>query len=269
MHDILLLFLILCLLYYIFFQSSKEHYVTNVVAYNNIRVPIYTIPSVLETETKELTKLFKQLSKDNDFTTNKYSIQNPYLPFPFNNPLKKFVIDYLKQNVEEFKEHKLEITSDLNDVYWLDVNNDRVFIFNVNLVNNTKFMTRNVVIKLRVKNIKQFIKGPDDYSVNEKVDPQNALTNYRTNIPVATLLNSTELLGLQLGKMNIVLEDIKGMDKLDLPYYQIKNTLHLMDPFVTSGRDMIITPQMKKNFEKELVEHQSLLKILNSKERNT
>lgn len=266
MHNILLLFLLLCLLYYILFQS-KEHYVTDVVAYNNVRVPTYIIPSILETETKELTKLFQALSKDSDFKIDKYNIQNPYLPFPFNNPLKKFVIDYLKQNVEEYKEHKLEITSDLNDVYWLDVDNDRLFIFNVNLVNNTKFMTRNIVVKLRIKNIKQFIKGPEDYSVNERVDPKNALTNYKTNIPVATLLNSTEMLGIQLGRMNIVLEDIKGMDKLDLPYYQIKNTLHLMDPFITSGKDMIITSTMKKNFEKELSERQSLLDIISGKKK--
>jgi hypothetical protein len=265
MNDIILLFLILCILYYIFFQPSQENYITSIVAYNSVSIPKNEVPSVFETETKELTQIFKDLSKDNDFKIDKYSIQNPYLPFPFNNHLKKFVIDYIKNNVSKFKEDKLEITSDLNDIYWVDKGNDRIFIFNLNLINNTTFMSRNIVVKMLIKDIKKFIKGPNDYSVNEVVDTQNALTNYKTNIPVATMLNSGELLGIKLGKVDIIRSRLIGMDKLDLPYYQIKNILHLMDPFVTSGKDMTITSEMKKTFEKDIQEHQSLLDTLSGK----
>ena len=55
---------------------------------------------------------------------------------------------------------------------------------------------------------------------------------------------------------------IKGTDMLRPNYYEIKNYLYLMDPFVTSGRDMIINDKMKKDFIPVLEAHEKLLKEL-------
>lgn len=262
MQDIIALFLILSITYFIFFSSFENF---KVVGYNNPEVPSYDIPSVFETETNELNELFLKLSKDSDFNTSQYKLQNTYLPFPFNNPLKKYIVDYLKMNVAKYKKDKLEIMSDINNIYWMDNGNDRLFVFNINLVNNTKFMTRNVQVKLRVKDIQKFIKNDSDYSTGEEI--QDKLTNYRTNIPEATMINSFELSGIRLGTNNFSHFSLKGLDKLDYPYYQIKNILYLMDPFLTSGKDMTITLDMKKNFEKEIKAHQELLDVLSGKKK--
>lgn len=265
MHSIIILFIILCTLYYIFFQQSKEHYVTSIVAYNNVEIPQYHVPSLFDTETKELTKLFKDMSKDNDFKIDKYNPQNPYLTFPFNNHIKKFILDFMKKNVDKFKGHKLEITTDLNEIYWLDVGQDRIFNFNFDLIDNTKFMTRNIQMKLKIKNIQKYIKDSSDYYAGE--DVKEPLTNYKTDVPVATFANDVEILGMQLGRNLVVRFNITGVDKLDSPYYQIKNILGLMDPFVTSGRDMTISGKMKKDFEQDIKDHQSLLDILSGKKK--
>jgi hypothetical protein len=38
-------------------------------------------------------------------------------------------------------------------------------------------------------------------------------------------------------------------DKLSEPYYLIKNKYHLLDPFLTSGKDSILTNNDKINFQ--------------------
>lgn len=259
----LFLFLVLCYSIYTVLFESKETYITEIVGYNNIVIPAFYIPNIFETETKELVQIFKESFKDDIIEPIGYKEHNPYIPFPFETPIKKFIIDYLKKNIDKFKGHKLEITSDLNKVYYKDENQDRLFIFNINLVDNTKFMTRNIRIKLKIKNILDFIKKETDYDAENTI--KDAEVNYRTNIPAQTVINSIELLSIRLDKNNYARFEYTGLDSLKPNYYQIKNVLGLMDPFVTSGRDMLITDNMKKNFEKDIEEHQKLLKSMTDK----
>lgn len=264
MQDIVALFFILVIVYLIYSSVSKEHYVTTIVGYNNIVVPAYYIPNIFETETKELIKVFKEAFKDDGVEPIGYKEHNPYIPFPFEAPIKKLIIDYLKTNVPKFKGHKLEITTDLNKLYYRNNGQDRLFIFNVNLLDNTQFMTRNVRVKIRIKNILRFIKDNTDYEAGEQTlaERKNAEINYRTNIPAQTIINSTELLSIRLDKNNYARFNLTGQDALRPNYYQIKNILGLMDPFVTSGRDMALTDKMKKDFDKEILAKQELLKSL-------
>jgi hypothetical protein len=266
MQDIVALFIIIVVSYLILsylFDNKKEHYITTIVGSNNIAIPAYHISNLFDTETEELNVLFKKEFKDDDMEPVSFKEHNPYIPFPFETPFKKFIIDYLKTNLDKFKGHKLEITSDINKLYYKDIGNDRIFIFNVNIVDNTKFMTRNIRIKLKIKDIIKFIRDDTDYTgyvgMNKK---QEAAINYRTNIPAQTTINSIELLSIRLDKNNYARFELNGVDSLRPDYYQIKNVLGLMDPFLTSGKDMIVTNKMKKDFIKDIEEHTKLLNSL-------
>jgi hypothetical protein len=264
MQDIVAVFFLLVIVYFIYSSFHKEHYVTTIVGSNNILIPAYYIPNIFETETKELIKVFKDAFKDDNIEPIGYKEHNPYIPFPFEAPIKKLIIDYLKTNVSKFKGHKLEITTDLNKLYYKNSGQDRLFIFNINLLDNTQFMTRNVRVKIRIKNILRFIKDDTDYKGGEEtmIERKNAEINYRTNIPAQIVINSTELLSIRLDKNNYARFTLTGQDALKPNFYQIKNILGLMDPFVTSGRDMILTEQMKRDFDKEIVAKKELLKSL-------
>lgn len=261
-QDILMLFIIILISYCIFsaFFESKEHYVTSIVGYNNSGIPAYYVPSLFDTETKELVEVLKEAFKDDDVETVGYKEHNPYVPFPFEASIKKLIIDYMKTNINKFKGQKLEITTDLNKLNYKDYDNDRLFIFNINLVNNTKFMTRNLRVKIKIKDIKNFIKDSKDYGFDSSKEEKDI--DYLTNIPSQTVINSTELLSIRLDKNNYARFELAGIDSLYPNYYQIKNVLGLMDPFVTSGRDMLISDKMKTNFEKEIEEHAKLMKSM-------
>jgi hypothetical protein len=254
MRDIIALFMILVVSYLLFsfVFGTKEHYVTSIVGYNNINIPVYHLPSLFDKETEELVKVFKASFKDDNVEPLGFIDHNPYIPFPFEASIKKLIIDYMKTNIEKFKGHKLEITTDLNKLSYKDDGIDRLFIFNISLVDNTKFMTRNLRVKIKIKDIKNFINENSNNKEQKEID-------YRTNIPSQTVINSTEILSIRLDKNNYARFELDGLDSLRPNYYQIKNVLGLMDPFVTSGRDMILTDKMKKDFEKELEEHQKLL----------
>jgi hypothetical protein len=258
MQDILVLFMIIVVSYLILslFIDTKEHYVTSIVGYNNIDIPAYQIPNLFDTETQELTTIFKKLFKD-DIDITDFKEHNPYISFPFESIIKKYLIDYMKINIDKFKGHKLEISSDLNKLSYKDIGQDRLFIFNINLIDNTQFMTRNLLVKIKIKDINNLIKNASDYGFIDKKEEREI--DYKTNVPSQTVMNSIELLSIRLDKNNYARFELSGVDNLRPNYYQIKNVLGLMDPFVTSGRDMIITNEMKKDFEKELEEHQKLL----------
>ena len=57
---------------------------------------------------------------------------------------------------------------------------------------------------------------------------------------------------ITLDKNNFVNFTFTPIDKLNEPYYLIKNKYHLLDPFLTSGNDSIITNNHKLNFQSVL-----------------
>lgn len=104
----------------------------------------------------------------------------------------------------------------------------RVFIFDANIINPTNLLSRNMRIKLKLNNKDKFLDAFGNY-INEDEIRDNLIVNY---ISMQDKQFSTQ-----------------SIDKLDPLYYTIKNTLHLMDPFLTSGKNMIITDDMKGKFE--------------------
>lgn len=241
---------ILIIIFCIFIVFNKESF-SNVVGYNNIFIPVNRIPSAYDNETKEITNIFNKLFKQDlcNFDLSTYKLYNNYIEFPFNNIIKKMLSDYLKKSVDKFKKDKIEINSDINHMYWKDVNNDRLFIFNVNLLNNTHFLTRNIQVKIIIKNIKDFMNND----------------NYRTDIPAAKLILSTDILCIKLDVDNYskIEDTIQGFDNLQPNFYNIKNSLYLMDPFITSGKDMFITQHMNDEFKKQIKIHEELMKNMN------
>lgn len=209
-------FIIIILILIYILYITKEHF--EIVGYNNSVLPIKEIPTIYENETTQVTTLFNNIfkNKDCDFDTSTYTMYSDYIEFPFNNIIKKMIGDYLSLNVFN---SKIEVNSDINHLYWKDTGLDRLFIFNVNLLNKTHFMIRNIQVKILIKNIKDFI--------NENY--------YRTDIPSSTLISSTDIVCIKLDTDNYLSNNnINGFDELNPEYYEIKNTLHLMAPFLTS-----------------------------------
>lgn len=245
MQDIVALFIIILISYIIvsYFDNKKEHYVTSIVGYNNIEIPKYYIPNVFNSETTELVKLLKDKFSDDNVEPLGFKEHNPYIPFPFEASIKKSLIDYMNTNIGNFKGHNLGITSDLNKLYYKESGNDRIFIFNISLVDNTQFMTTNLRIKLKIKDINNFIRG---------VKTEQSEIDYRTDIPPQTIINASEILSIRVDENNYDSFKLNGIDSLRPNYYEIKNILGLMDPFLTSSRDMIITDKMRTDFDKEI-----------------
>jgi hypothetical protein len=234
-----------------FFNKFTEKFTSNynIVGYNNLSLPIKIIPSIYDNETIEITKLLDNIFKVSncDFDLSKYTIYSTYIEFPFNNIIKKMIADYIKNNIDTFTNDKIEINSDINHLYWKNEGDDRLFIFNVNLLNNTRFMVRNIQVKILIKNIKKFMNDND----------------YKTNIPAATLISSTDILCIKLDTDNYLRNtDINGFDKLKEPYYQIKNKLFLMDPFLTSGDNIKVTYNMKTLFKEQIKIREELMKTI-------
>jgi hypothetical protein len=243
--------IIIAIILYIYVSRNNEQFIEEiVVGYNHINVPLNKIPTAYDNETRELTDIFSRLFKDedNNFDLATYNLYSDYIEFPFNNIIKKMIADYIK-NVGVFNKDKIEINADINRLYWKNDGNNRLFIFNVNLLNNTRFMTRNIQVKIMIKNINNFTNGND----------------YRTDVPSATLTSSTDMLYIKLDTDNYfskIKDNYTGIDKLEPNYYNIKNTLFLMDPFLTSGNNMILTNDMKTNFQTQIASHEELMKSM-------
>lgn len=260
----LALFIIVLLSYFIFALvfDIKEHYNTSIVGYNSVNIPKYDIPSIFETETSELIKIFHETFKDEniDPLLLEFKEHNPYIIFPFESAIKQLIIDYLTKNINILKNNKLDITGGLNKLYYKDVGSDRLFIFNINLVNNTKLFTISLRVKIKINDIKRFITDSTksiEYGYIERKEGKEI--DYKTDIPIQTIINATQILSIRVDKNNYNIVNYIGLDKLRPNYYQINNVLGLMDPFLTSGSKMILTNEMKENFAKELLKREELL----------
>lgn len=246
MKDIIVIFIIVVMSYLLFkmiFGDNKEHLM---VGYNSINIPENKISTLFDIENDELSKILKTSFKDNIDSIG-FKNHNPHIFSPFNEPIKRFIIDYLKNNIERFKKDKLQIVSDINNLFYKDDGNDRIFIFNVSIINNTRFMTINLKVKIKVKDIKNFIQTDIDSDIMKISE----LTNYKTNIPVNNMLNAMELLSMRLENNIYKTFQFNGIDILEPQFYEIKNILGLMEPFLTSRKDMMITKQIKQQFIKD------------------
>ena len=114
----------------------------------------------------------------------------------------------------------------------------RSFIFNVTVVDPDTFASRELKVKLLVKNIEQFLNPAPVNSVSTQrsyISPPDQ-DQVRQNVQI-------QYLGLEEDMFGIV----NSTDEVQ-HFYEIKNKYFLMDPFLTSGKDMIINDKMKASF---------------------
>lgn len=227
-------FIFLCIIILLYFNKKSENF--QIVGYNSTDIPDYKIDSVYDTETNKLGNILTNLNSRN----KKYSIEyinidksftlvNLNLTFPFTNIFKKLIIEYLVKEIPEYKKDKVYILGNLNNIYYKDINNSRIFVFNFNLVNPVNFFTRNIKIGIKLDNIYSFI--------------------YMDILNEQNVIKSSEIEFILLDKNSYPNFKFNSVDDLYDPLYLIKNKYHLMDPFLTTGKESIITNDMKVNFE--------------------
>ena len=119
------------------------------------------------------------------------------------------------------------------NIRWYDKDNNRFFVFKMDIINEKLKTTFYLEINCILHNISNYIIN-DDYSF---------INNPTKDIDIQSIKI------LQLSNNLNVRPSIQG-DFYN--YYTILNTLHLMDPFNTSGKDMQITEYMKSKFQIQL-----------------
>lgn len=168
---------------------------------------------------------FKKIKKENfdvadndNFDKTNYTLINNNIQFILNDAFKTHILDFFKLN-NIYLNDKLTIIDDLKDIYVKKENDTYYYIFKVNLNNLTKFFVKTTNVKLKVENNNIHI-------ISIHIDD-----NKNTN----TIINVSE------------------NDESNPNYYEIKNTLYLTDPFITSGKDMVISDSMKLDFNNILI----------------
>lgn len=234
--NVIVIFLILITVYYMY-NTINENFL--VVGYNNSLVLDYKISNLFDDETVILDTQFANASVDKNFDTKNYMLFNNSIPFPFTSQFQKLLLVFLK-SIPRISNNKISL-GDFNNITYQNNGSDRIFILNVNIQDNTNFTSRNVKVKFLVGQIKLFL------------DP--ITESYLPSFNPKLINNNCTLMGITLDKNGYAKFNMKGVDKLDSNFYLIDNTLHLLDPFVTIGNDMIITKKMKDSFNISLAQH--------------
>lgn len=235
---------ILTLIIILILYKNNIHEKLEIVGYNTSDVPTYNILNSYDIESNDLQVLLSKISKEKkiNLDTNTFTLYSNYIDFPFNNIIKSFLADYLSDKLNE----KIEINTNIYNMYWKDtLNKGREFIFNINMFSRKHFVTYKLKIKISIKNIEKFTKNDN-------------IQDYKTDVLPKTLKDSIDIVSIIIDKYDNEKFKINGIDYLESKYYTIQNRLSLMDPFLTSHKDMIISNTMKKNFEISLLEHQKL-----------
>ena len=160
MYSILRLFIIIIISYVLisFIFNKIEHYITLTVGYNNISVPNYTIPNIFDNDISQINSIFKNLIKDENFDKTNFKEHNPNIPFPLTEQIKLFILNYLHANINRMRGHDIVIPGNFNNLYYKDIENDRIFIFNTSVIDNTRFISINLQVKIKIKNIKDSVR---------------------------------------------------------------------------------------------------------------
>lgn len=230
--------LLLIIVFFVLFKS-KENF--EVVGYNTLNIPNYVIKNSYDTESIAIQSLFNKVFKDHFIDTKSFTLYSNYIEFPFNNIIKTFMANYLTSILND----KIQVNTNLTNMYWKDDEKDRLFIFNIDMVNHKHFTTRKLKVKIKIHDILNFVKG-------------NNSQDYQNDIKPEILIKSIDILSISLDSDNYEKSTLIGIDKLQPRFYVIKNNLFLMDPFLTSRKDNVITKTMKDNFALSLIQHQKL-----------
>jgi len=116
----------------------------------------------------------------------------------------------------------------------------RLFVFDITVVDPVSFVSRQLKAKLLLKNVELFLNPSPINSISTQRSfispPDEGLIRKNTQI---------HYLGIEQDTLDY---NIDSLDELPQHFYEIKNKFFLTDPFLTSGKDMVITDKMKTDF---------------------
>lgn len=212
---------------------SKEFF--NVTFYND-NINIEDDKNVSEIES--IKRLFDDSNQFPDYknTFEKEPVfqHNKFLEIIITNNILKRISD-----IYSYKNSKLVVVKNMYNRYFVDKLDDRHLIFDLDIKNETLQWIHTFKFYIVIKNIKNILLDTGEYT------PQLS-ENSNVNIEIKQIT-------LQTPHSTTVkpMEDYIGYENF-YNYYNILNKHHLMDPYLTSGKDMIITNEMRNLFNLEL-----------------
>ena len=215
----------------------------NVTWYNNSRVPLNKQDTLYETEIKTLNEIFEQTNLQGIPELDSFQKLPNYLKFPMQSSFSEIVLQRLNDifsKSKDYKRSKIAIIKDMYDIKWKDIETSRHFVFNIDVQNKTFNWAKRLKVYVIVNDIKSFLTDTGEYF--ERLDK-----NLLPNIIVNTVALEESTARLLIGGI----DDPIGKESY-YNNYNIKNVLYLMDPFITSGKDMVITEKMKVDFKNDL-----------------
>ena len=257
----IIIYIIAIILLFVFRFTRKESFF---VAYNNFKVPL----NEKETDIKYLNNIFAEYNTLKAQGTSDFPSKESYEIFPYYSkfPLEKTFGDTLMNttskifsNNERYKNDKIEIVKNVYDLYFKNDGKNKNYIFKIDLNDLDKKWVMTFKIFLVFDDVDNYINPlTGDIFDDKKEQP----------LPI-------NIKNISLDEPLALLDDeISGIDELSNDtYYRIKNTLHLMDPFLTSNKEMVIDNKMKSDFDeklKELVKSNSgrCFNVVNSNVKN-
>ena len=276
----LIICIIIMMIIYLWYSNSKENF--QVVASNSLDIPCYSIKSLYKKDAIKLKEIFTQINTDlgvtlqsqqseqvhqklkpglfgiptggspinygGYFDNTGYTLINNNVSFAFDSQFKSIIKNILQKY---FPKNIISITN-ITNLYFKQENNNILYIFNVDFTNVTKFTYKNLIIKLKINNYTKFL--------NSNPSSPN---DFQSNIDSKILLYNTNILGIILNKNddNTIKYTAKYSPSVTLTpnLFTINNNLHLMDPFLTSDNQMMITDKMKSDFKKVIIDHTNIL----------
>lgn len=237
------------------FLNSYDHF--DITAYNDSYVREDDLNTLYVREIIEINEMLEQTNKE-PFPVNfreTYQKIPGYIRFPWQKMFNKNVILAFGESFgknKKYRDNVLMVVKDMYDIYWYDIDDRRNFVFNIDVRNDTLKWTREFKVFAVLNNVKNFLTDTGDYIT--EIDDQFT-KDLQNNIEINSL--SLEVSTLTLGTKGF--GDAIGSEYFQ-DFYMIRNTLHLMDPFVTSGKDMVISEEMIKDFDLELKRREELQK---------
>jgi len=222
-------FLLATLIIIILLFSNREHFTIN--SYNET-LPI-TDDNSSDQDKIKLTELFKKTNKQVKKQEDIVQELPYYTEFPLKFQFKEKLKQHLNKTLDSTEYLNYKIIKDMYNIRWYDKDNNRYFLFNTDIINEKLKTTFYLEVNCILYNISNYIIVNDYSFIN---DPSEDIDIQSINL-------------LQLSNDLNVRPSIQGEF---YNYYTILNTLHLMDPFNTSGKDMQITQDMKSKFKTQL-----------------
>lgn len=210
-----------------------QHFTDDLVGYNSSFLPDRKIQTDFDVTSDNLELMLNSSNLDKNYKEDlsEYNLFNENLEFPYTNIFKNIILNHFNRTVSIYKDDNCYISEIFNIHFKDNSDGSRTYILYINLVNPVKLFTKSLKIKLSIKNF-----SPTDI-------PRNITVLY-------IVYDYNKII------------DVNGIDAYNGNFYMMKNKLHLMDPFLTTGKEMSVSKNMIDKFKTTLemkIQSQKLL----------